>query len=354
MTDEIPAEPPSAEPVSPGGDATADAATTPGGYSYTVVDDSTVEPGVASHASTAARRGVPPLIAVVAAIVPAIVVGAIIWFVASSSGGGGDTGRLRSDVTSVLNAFSQGQAGTVTTPYEGQLAPGFPSDVPGYPGAKVVSALSQVHGEDVSYLVIFDTSDARDKVVAHFTDAFSTDPWQIDGGQDSRESTLHQFSKINDPDVTGVVLISDSKDGKTTTILESVQVTAGAKNAKSPAFAAVSSRALPDGFPDAFPPYAGATLIESAHQKKAGAQSFRASYVTKDAAAGVLDFYRTALAGAKLTVKAGDASNSSLQDAEAIQFAGDKQTLVGDVTVGKFADDGSYTRIDVSVRLAKQ
>ena len=353
MPDETPAEEPAAEPVSPGVDAAAAGATTPGGYSYTVVDDSTIGHGADAHATSVARGGVPPLIAAVAAIVPAVVVGAIIWFVASSGGGGG-TGRLRADVTSVLNAFSQGQAGAITTRYESELAPGFPSDVPGYPGAKVVSSLSQVHGEDVSYLVIYDTGDSRDKVAAHFSDALSADPWQIDGGQDNRESTLHQFSKINDSNVTGIVLVAESKDGKTTTILESVQVTSGAKGAKSPTFAAISSRALPDGFPGELPPYAGATLIESAHQKKAGARSYAVSYITKDAAPGVLDFYRNELEGAKLTVRTGDASSSLLEDAEAIQFADGKQLLVGDVTVGKFADDVSYTRIDVTVRVAKK
>ena len=68
----------------------------------------------------------------------------------------------------------------------------------------------------------------------------------------------------------------------------------------------------------------------------------------------MLDFYRTTLQGAQLTVKDGDASMSSLQDAKVIQFTDGTQTLVGDVTVGTFADDHSYTRIDLTVRLAKK
>jgi len=352
VSDQSPAGESAAEPVRAGGDAAASDATTPGGYSYTVVDDAPSEVGGAARRSVPTSRGVLALIVATAVILAAATVGAIAWFVAPSNGGG-DTGRLRADVTNVLNAFSQGRAGTITTRYDGELAPGFPGDVPGYPGATVVSSLSQVHGADVSYLVIYDTADARDKVAARFSSAFSADPWQIDGGQDSRESTLHQFSKMNDPNVTGLVLVADSTDGKTTTILESVQVTAGAKNAKRPPFAPNPSRVVPDGFPAQLAPYAGATLIESAHQTKAGAKSYAVSYITKDAATAVLDFYRTQLAGAKLTVQPGDVSTSALQSAEAIQFTDATKALVGDVTVGKFADDLTYTRIDVTAQVKK-
>ena len=63
------------------------------------------------------------------------------------------------------------------------LPPGFPADLPTYPGAKVVSSIAQVRGDDAGYLVIYDTNDARDKcrrVLSH--EQFSADPWQIDGG----------------------------------------------------------------------------------------------------------------------------------------------------------------------------
>jgi hypothetical protein len=233
------------------------------------------------------------------------------------------------------------------------LAPGFPNDIPQYPGAKLLSSLAQIHGEDVSYVAIYDTKDGRDKVAALFSDKFKNDPWQIDGGQDSRESTLHQFSKIDDPNVTGLVLVGESKDGKTTTILESVQVSSGAKDAKAPAFSAVAARTLPDGFPDTVQAYTDATLIESAYQKKSGTKSFAVSYITKGDAAGVLDFYRNSFKDAKLTVQDGDASASTLQDAAAIQFADANKTLVGGITVGKFADDATYTRIDVTVQITK-
>ncbi len=329
----------------------ADEATTPGGYSYTLIDDSTAG-GAKVATADARRRGVPLPLAAAAAVITAAVVAVAVWLLVPS-GGGGSSSRLGADVTTLLNAFSQGQPGTTTTRYEGTLAPGFPDDLPRYPGAKLLSSLAQVHDEDVSYVVIYDTKDSRDKVAALFAGKFDDDPWQIDGGQDGRESTLHQFSKIDDSNISGVVLVAASKDGKTTTILQSVQVTAGAKDAKAPAFSAVAARTLPDGFPDAVPPYTDATLIESAYQKKAGIRSFAVSFITKGDATGVLDFYRDTFQDAKVTVQDSDASASALEDAEAIQFADDEKTLVGGIIVGKFADDAAYTRIDVTVQVTK-
>jgi hypothetical protein len=326
-------------------------ATTPSGYSYTLVDDAAAD-GEPPAQAKSPRGGVPLLLAAVAAIVPTVIVGVVVWLLASSGGGGG-TSRLGADMTTLLNAFSQGQTGTTTARYEGALAPGFPNDIPQYPGAKLLSSLSQVRGGDVSYVVIYDTKDSRDNVAALFASKFKDDPWQIDGGQDSRESTLHQFSKINDSNVTGLVLVGSSNDGKTTMILESVQVTSGAKDAKAPGFSAVAGRTLPDGYPDAVPAYTDATLIESAYQKKSGANSYAVSYITKGDASGVLDFYRNTFKDAQVAVQDGDATTSALEDAQAIQFTDAAKTLAGGITVGKFADDATYTRIDITVQLAK-
>lgn len=351
MPDEAPAEEPT--PTSPAGaEPTSDASTTLGGYSYTIVDDSGTE-GTAGQA-VPRSAGVPLVAAAAAIVVAAALAGVLVWLFAPSGGDGGAKSRLSADVANVLNAFSQGQSGTTTTRYEGELPPGFPADLPKHAKAKVVSSIAQVHGEDISYLVIWDTDDPRDSVAEDYRTKFSADPWQIDVTQDGRESTLHQFSKIDDPDIAGLVLVTESKGGKTATILTSVQVTSGGKSAQAPPFVAVAPRALPDGFPGDVPPYTGATLIESTYQQKAGTKSYAASYITKDDASGVLDFYRSKLQDAKLTVQDGNASQSTPTDAEMIQFADDKLSLRGGVTVGKFAEDDTYTRIDVTVQVTKQ
>lgn len=324
-----------------------DVSTTPGGYAYTVVDDDSAD----EAASPGQGRGLAPIWLAVAAIVPAIVVGAIVWFVASS-GGAGDTGRTEKDVANVVNVFSSGQGGRVSIRYEGELPPGIP-DVPTYPGARVVSSVLQIRGADAAYLVVYDTKDDADKVAAYLRDQFKTDPWQVDAGQDSNESTLHQFTKIDDPDISGLVLVSAATGADLTTIVESIQVVAGAKNAGARPFVPSPARALPEGFPDTIPAYDGSLVIQSAFQNAPGGSQYAVSYITKDAQTDVMSFFRSKLADAKLTVTDGDPSQSSLDGAERINFADATQALTGVVTTGKFAEDSSYTRIDVQAQVAK-
>jgi hypothetical protein len=290
---------------------------------------------------------VHPLALVGVAVVAAVVAGGAAFLLASSGGSG--SSRVEADVASVLNAFSQNQDGTVITRFEGELPPGFPGDLPVYSGARVVSSLQQVRGDDVGYIVIWDTGDSRDKVATDLDAKFSADPWQIDGGQDGRDATVHQFSKIDDPDITGLVLVAESKDDETTTILESVEVTSGAKAAKTEPFSAIAGRTLPEGFPDIVPSYDGTIITQSAYTKQAGGQSFAVTYITKDGVSAVLEHYRAKLADAKFTVTDGDASTATLEDAEVIDFADAEESIQGEIVVGKLAVDAGYTQIDIKL-----
>lgn len=329
-------------------------ATTASGYSYTVVGDdggASAPPAVAGGAG--GSGGPHPLLLVLLALVPAVIAGVAVWFIASS-GGGGDKARVNRDVTNVLNAFSQGQDGTVVTRYEGQLPPGYPSDLPSYPNAKVVSSVRQLQGNTASYLVIYDTKDQRSKVASFFADKFAADPWQIDGGSDGRDSTLHRYSKIDDADITGLVLAAQSKEDKLTTIVQSVQVASGGKDAAKTPFTPGSARSLPDGFPDGVPAYKDALPIQSAFQKQAAGSTFVVSFISKDSASDVLDFYRAAFKDGGLTVEDADGSQSALEGAAAIQFGDSTQSLTGQIVAGTFAEDKNYTQIDVQVRVTSQ
>jgi hypothetical protein len=317
------------------------AATTPGGYSYTVVDDS--EPTKADRAGSRRRRWLPVL---AAALIPAAIVGALVWVFAP--GGESQDDRVHRDVTNVLNAFSSSQEGT-TTRFEGELPPGFPDDLPVYPGARVLASLLQVGDSDAGYLVIYDTDDARADVAAFYDERLSADPWQVDAGQDGRDTTAHQFSKIDDPNIAGVLLIAESKDDELTTIVASVQVVAGAEDLDPQAFVEPPGRALPQGFPPGIPVYDGAVLIESAFQRQAGARNFALSFITRDDASDVLDFYRDRLEEEDLSVEDAGTGSSSIEDAEAIRFADAALELTGEVAVGAFSDDENYTRIDLQV-----
>ncbi len=338
----------------PMADAAGDGSTTPSGYSYTVVDD---DDAAGAHQTSARGSGRGGWIAaiVLAAIVPAVIVGALVWVFARGGGGENKT-RVTADVSNLLNAFSQGRAGTDSTRYEGTLPPGYPGDVPVYPGSTLVSSVLQVSGADAAYLVIYDTKDTREKVASYFGDQLNAGSFQISSGQDNKDTTLHQFTKTDDPNTTGLVLVEQSTDNKLTTIVESLQVTAGATDATKKPFVPDPARVLPDGYPsDNVPAYNDALLIETAFQKQSGNKTYAVSYITKDAATDVLKFYRDKLGASALGLKVtdGDASQSTLKSAKAIQFGDDKQTLRGEITVGEFAADSSYTRIDLQVGVAK-
>ena len=291
-------QPEEVQPEEPQHDITPHEATTPGGYSYTVVSDDEQaerppkpprEPG----------RGVSPLWLLVAAVVPAAIVGLGVWFFLGRDGGGDDA-RLHANVASVLGVFSQGDAGAVSvTRYEGELPPGIP-DVPKYDGAEVVSAVEQRAGTDIAYIVIYDTGDSREDVAEFYDGALDADPWQISGGSDDAESTAKQFRNIEAPDINGVVLIAESKNGDHTTILESVRVSAGDAGSDGEAFEPPESRPLPEGYPGEIPAYEGATLIETAFNVESGSKQYAVSYVTDAGASDVIAFYREALESAGL------------------------------------------------------
>jgi hypothetical protein len=290
-------------------------------------------------------------------LIPAIVVGAGAWFLASVLGGGDGDGQERAsgNISNVINAFSQGGEGTTVHRYEGELPPGYPEDVPEYPGAELIASLVQLGGGSAGYLVVYDTKDNRDDVAAYFQEQFDQDPWQVDAGRDTRDSALAQFSKIDDADITGLVLSADSLDNDLTTIVVSIQVASGA-DAINEDFEPGVTKPLPQGFPEELPQYPDSVIIESAFQNEPRASSYIVSFVTRDSVANVMDFYRDDFQQKQWTVTDGDTSNSSLQEAEGIDFTttSDEGDLTGNVTAGEFAEDENYTQVDLVVNSTQQ
>jgi hypothetical protein len=329
---------------------------TDGGYSYSVVDDSSAAPEPAREVDVRAPKsgGLSPWALLALAIVPAIIVGVAAWFIASAvsddGGGGGGGDRLERNVTNVVNAFSNQGDGSPIIRYEGQLPPAFPDDIPLYPGGRVISSVVQLRGDDAGYIVVFDTDDSRQDVSNYFADALSKDPWQVEIEQVGRESTVQQFSNIEDPDVQGVVLEAESKDDDVTTIFMSIQVVGAAKDNEPEAFDPGESRPLPAGFPaDKVPQYPESTLIETGYQRAPNAKQFVVSMVTQDDPADVLQYYRDQFQTNGWTSEDAPAGTSQLEGGEALTFTGDNGDTSGSVEAGQFAEDKNYTRVNVSV-----
>lgn len=350
MSDEQPdgaptPEGPAAEAPGPGEGVTA------GGYSYSVVRDDgagdagSIDPAV--HAGQAAGGSRARVIAAVAA--GALLLGAIggaigMWLL---SGGDDSATRAGADTANVINAFSQGQ-GVDVTRYEGELPPGFP-EVPTYGGAEVIAAVEQFSGDDAGYLAVYDTPDSREDVAAWYRDNLVEDPWQVDAGQDGGDSLLLRFSRIDDANVSGVLLVGESKDGDYTTILVSANVIAGGGGERA-GFSPGVSKPLPDGFPSGIPAYPDAVVIETAFEKQAGSDGYAVSLITTDNADDVLRFYEDAFSDNGWDVAEGDPIDVPLDDAQAITFLGGEPETSGSVTAGVFSKDANYTRIDLQVR----
>ncbi len=348
MSDERPAEDAAPEPDQPAPQPAPGDPPSESGYAYTVVDATRAAPAPkVKRESTPARVGKPLLAALI--IVPAVVAGVAAWFGASalSDSGGGDA-RTNANVASVINAFSQGQGGALRR-IEGELPVGFPGDIPSYPGARVVSSLVSVTGDDVVYLVVYDTGDRIDDVASHFDDALSADPWQIDGAQDGRDSALRQFTKIDDADIEGLYLLAASTNADVTTIFLSVQVTSGADDTESEVFVPRVSKQLPEGFPEGIPAYPDAVAIETGFSRTPQSTRYEVSLITKDSVSSVLEFFRDELEGSGWTVTDADPSQSQIPNAEAITFESADGGLTGGLVAGEFADDANYTRVDLTV-----
>lgn len=353
MSQEHPGDTPGSEPPRPPAERPA-GGITEGGYAYTLLDDEAApgETRPPRPQRRPARRLSLPVAALAALIVvPALVAGVAAWFIAGAlDGGGGSDDRLSRNVTNVVNAFSQTDDAERVIRYEGSLPPAFPDDIPLYPGGKVISSIVQVRGNDAGYIVVFDTSNSREDVAAWFSGALAKDPWQIEIEQVGRESTVQQFSNIEDPDVQGVVLEAESKGDDVTTIFMSIQVVGAAGDNAAETYDPGDGRPLPDGFPaDAIPQYPGSTVIESGYQRDASARTFVVSMVTKDDPTTVLQHYRDQFQSQQWTVTDAPAGSSQLPDGEAITFSGTDGTTSGSVEAGQLAEDKNFTRINVQV-----
>jgi hypothetical protein len=334
-------------------------AVTAGGYAYEVVADSPAAPAPAPKEAPAERtsgRGVPgwlvAVVAVLTAIAGALLTWAILTFLFGDEGADDDA-RVSANVANIINAFTQGQATGTIERFEGELPPGFPEDIPTYTDAEIVSSLAQLGGDDVLFLAVYDTDASRDDVAAYFREELDSGDFQIDALQDGREAALIQFSKTDDADVSGLVLVGESKDQDVTTVFYSVEVISGADDVDLSPFAPRVSRPLPADYPSEVPQYPDGVVVETVTQRESQGDIFGLAFITRDTTASVLDFYREQFEDKGWTVTEADASGSELEDAEGINFESEDGGFAGSVIAGVFAEDRNYTRAEMQIQVVE-
>lgn len=335
-TPEPAAETPVAEPVTP---------VSPAPEAKTVVMAAPPAPPPAK------RSGVPAWLLVVAAIVPALIVGLVVFFVAGSSSEEDDSTAAAGVIDGLMRLGQPNQSNI--TSYAGTLPPEFGTDFPIYTGAQIVVSIAMASQQGTGYLIVLSTPDDAGEVFAFYNDALDQDPWQVEIGRSSREFTGLRFLRVDNIDVSGdVSLHRSSLDEQTVIYLSYTDISqailpGGATNP----FTAGMTRALPAGFPEDVPIYAGtedSIVLDTYFERGQGGRAFIVTFLTTDSQRDVIEYYREEFEGRGWVVS--DAGVASTSFALGIEFDdGATQTLSGTITADTYEDDPDYTQVDLIV-----
>jgi hypothetical protein len=305
-------------------------------------------PPPATHQQGGALPPWLPLAAL--AVVPAFIVGLVVYILASGSGSGGGGGAA-----GIIDSFLrlQPDANTQVERYRGRLPDGFPDNIPIYRGARPVVSFAITTPEGKNYFVILTTSAGEDQVFQYYRDAFDQDPWQVEVGQSSSEVLGLQFSRPDNPDVSGVITVRHSDLDNTTSIFLSYEdiSAALAPGSGSVPFTVRPSRPLPSGFPSDIPIYeqSESVVMDTYFQRGQGGQVFAVTFLTRDSQDDVISFYREEFEKRGWTTN--DTSPGGTSFAVSIDFADKDQTLSGEITADSFQEDAAYTRVDLLVQV---
>jgi hypothetical protein len=288
------------------------------------------------------------------AAIPAVVAGLLVYFLAGGgSSGGGNNGLAASIVDGFLRLG--GSTDDNIQSFGQKLPPGYPGDLPAYPGASLIASFTMSSNQGVTYLALYESSDSVSKVMRFYTDRLDKDPWQLEAAQNSSASTGVRFNKPADPDIDGSVSVNHSDLDPRTTVYVSVQdSSASARSAKPPGtkFTPSPSLALPPGFPGDFPIFAGkeaSTITDTLFQRDSGSTSYLVSFVTKSDQGDIIDYYRNEFQKRGWTVNDSKPS-SSTSFSQGLDFQdGPNKGFSGTVSADKFASDRNYTKVDLEV-----
>lgn len=306
----------------------------------------------------------------VAGVLALAVIGLAIGFFvrgggSSSASAGSDDARTAETIRQMVLLFGQ-QSGESVNAHStvGKLSDGIPSDIPSYPGARIVASnLVESASQPPYFFVVSDTGDSQKSVVDYYARALDSDPWQLVGESRRQESVGFQFLRANDSTQSGVVMVGQP-EGQFTSIM----MIFGDEQAQSTpaAFKPGPDQDLPAGFPGDIPVYPGANVADTAFSKTSGPVQYRVSLLTKDDAGQVLDYYRSRLGDSGYQVSdsgsGGSSASNGTPTADATPGAGTTPTALdisnnsytGTISTGPATEDSSYTQVVIQLQAAGQ
>ncbi|HLG10614.1 MAG TPA: hypothetical protein VI876_02540 [Dehalococcoidia bacterium] len=300
-----------------------------------------------------AGAGLPPWLPLAAlAVVPALIVGILVYALAGGDSGSGGGGNAAGIVDGIVGLKSNSNQRVES--YKGRLHPDFPADFDLYGGSKAVVSFAVVSAEGTSMISFLTTSASIDDVYEYFQKTLDEDPWQLEFGQLNDEGAVVQFSRPDNADVSGAVVLYYSElDDVTSIRIHYEDVSAaltpgtGASN-----FQVGQSRPLPPGFPSDIPVYeadAGTIVLDTGFQRGQGGQAFAVTFLTKDSQDDVIKFYTDEFGGRGWTTT--DTSPGGTSFAVSVDFADKAQTVSGSVSADSFEDDSAYTKVELVVQV---
>ena len=171
----------------------------------------------------------------------------------------------------------------------------------------------------------------------------------MQGSRSSDELVALQFDKVDDANVTGGVAINSTDSDGASSIVVSVQaILEEARRGEEEPFVLGKSKEVPQTFPSEIPVYPGATIVDTAWLRSPGNTDFAVTLLTEDGQSDVIDFYRGELSGLGWDVVDEEDTGFAL----VISFSDENDELSGSVSADVFADDESYTQVDIQVSVA--
>jgi hypothetical protein len=310
--------------------------------------------GVSSTPASTSGGGLPSWLPYLfLAVVPAVVVGVLVYVFAGGDSGGGDGVSA-----AILESFlvPAEDSNTRVDSYKGVMPEDFPTDFPVFGNAETVASFVVATPEGTTYRAVLTTAAPASEVFDYYRDVLDNDPWQVEIGQIGAQVTGIQFTRPDNPDVSGVVIVSESELEESTVIqLVYQNVTETLAPGTGPAVPQLGqNRPLPPGFPEEISIYGvdGETIvIDSYFQRGQGGQLFAVTLLTQDSQDDVIAYYRNEFEALGWTVNDSETTDAT-SFAVGIDFDDGKEILTGQVLADTYEEDANYTRVDLLVQVS--